>query len=191
MCIPDRPELTKRNVHPRSPRTNPSQKSRVERGDQTGFMATARQVAEANVPVPTASPFMFELTAAAHNTSILESFDYNLATAIVAYPGTTISPGSELRPPEQLEPRLSHPTWQEFLGIHSTPNRGIQTHRPARQTRKGYTPIVFRYRRRRRPTRAHLCTMWDSFPCNEAARTPTSERQTERRDPSKPATSHS
>jgi len=78
-------------------------------------MATARQVAEANVPVPTASPFMFELTAAAHNTSILESFDYNLATAIVAYPGTTISPGSELTPPEQLEPRLSHPTRQEFL----------------------------------------------------------------------------
>ena len=53
---------------------------------------------------------MFEFTAeaAAHNTSILEPFDYDLATAIDAFLGTTISPGSDLRPPEQLEPLLSH-----------------------------------------------------------------------------------
>ena len=77
-------------------------------------METVRQVAAANVPVPTASPFRFELTAeaAAHNTGILESFDYDLASAIDAFPGTTISPGSELRPPEQLQPLLRHhPTW--------------------------------------------------------------------------------
>ena len=80
-------------------------------------METVRQVAAANVRVPTASPFRFELTAAAaaHNTGILESFDYDLASAIDAFPGTTISPGSELRPPEQLQPLLRHhPTWQEF-----------------------------------------------------------------------------
>ena len=60
-------------------------------------METVRQVAEANVPVRTASPFMFELTAetTAHITSILELFEYNLATAIDDHPGTTINPGSE------------------------------------------------------------------------------------------------
>ena len=49
-------------------------------------METVRQVAAANVRVPTASPFRFELTAeaAAHNTGILESFDYDLASAIDA-----------------------------------------------------------------------------------------------------------
>ena len=99
MCIP--------NLAPNSPL--PAITS-FERGDKAGFMETVRQVAEANVRVPTASPFMFEFTAevAAHNTSILEPFDYDLATAIDAIPGTTISPGSELRPPEQLEPLLSH-----------------------------------------------------------------------------------
>ena len=80
-----------------------------EQGDKAGFMETVRQVAAANVRVPTASPFRFELTAeaAAHNTGILESFDYDLASAIDAFPGTTISPGSELRPPEQLQPLLN------------------------------------------------------------------------------------
>ena len=99
-----------------------------------------------------------EFTAAEteHNTSILESFDYDLATDIDAYPGETISPGSELRPPGQLEPLLRHhPTWQEFhvhadmlFGKHSTPNRGRQAHRPARQTRKDDALVVFRYRLR-------------------------------------------
>ena len=75
-------------------------------------METVRQVAERwqRRTSPTTSPFMFEFTAeaAAHNTSILEPFDYDLATAIDAFLGTTISPGSDLRPPEQLEPLLSH-----------------------------------------------------------------------------------
>ena len=80
MCIPDL-----------APNSSLSEITSFERGDKAGFMETVRQVAAANVRVPTASPFMFELTAeaAAHNTGILESFDYDLASAIDAFPGTT------------------------------------------------------------------------------------------------------
>ena len=158
-------------------------------------------MAEANVPVPT-SPFTFEFTAAAteHNTSILESFDYDLATDIDAYPGKTISPGSELRQPGQLEPLLRHhPTWQEFhvhedmlYRIHSTPNRGRQAAptRPANTKRRCPRRVSVQTAHGGSQTRPGQSapTVRGGFLCNETESTPTPERQTERRDPLKPAT---
>ena len=96
--------------HKLTPLSNHEFRAREQGGLYGDGQAGGREVAEANVRVPTTSPFMFEFTAeaAAHNTSILEPFDYDLATAIDAFLGTTISPGSDLRPPEQLEPLLSH-----------------------------------------------------------------------------------
>ena len=125
-----------------APNSPLSEITSFELGNKAGFMEieTVRQVAEANVPVPTASPFMFELAAeaAAHNTSILESFDYDLDMAIGNHPGTAISPGSELRPPEQHEPPPPDLTERRHtVQIHLRPNRGIKAHRPARQPRQG------------------------------------------------------
>ena len=76
-----------------------------------------RQVAATDVPAPKASPFRYEFTeeAAAHNTTVLEAYDFDLAKVIDASPGSHISYGSELRPAWQLAPLLRHhPTWDEF-----------------------------------------------------------------------------
>ena len=83
-------------------------------------------MAATDVPAPTAGPFRYEFTpeAAEHNTSVLESFDFDLAKVIDSYPGLHISYGSEFRPPWQLEPLLRHhPSWQEF---HDDMLYGIQ-----------------------------------------------------------------
>ena len=182
-----------------------------EQGDKAGFMETVRQVAAANVRVPTASPFRFELTAAAaaHNTGILESFDYDLASAIDAFPGTTISPGSELSPPEQLQPLLRHhPTWGEFhddmlprscgsglrrersakpnprhqrktTPAHPTPSCGVQKVRPTKSTREGHAP-----------DRVPLPNAHGTSQTSQGQSTPpASELRIERLDPSKLATS--
>ena len=85
-AFPTSPRLTEMCIPDLAPNSSLSEITSFERGDKAGFMETVRQVAAANVRVPTASPFMFELTAeaAAHNSGILESFDYDLASAIDA-----------------------------------------------------------------------------------------------------------
>ncbi|EJK46146.1 hypothetical protein THAOC_35200, partial [Thalassiosira oceanica] len=50
-------------------------------GDRAGFFDTVKQVAAAEAPAPTASPFRFEFSAEAaeHNTTVLERYDFDLA----------------------------------------------------------------------------------------------------------------
>ena len=52
--------------------------------------------------------FEYTADATAHNSTILENVDFDLAELIDGNPGTTISYGSELRPWEQLFPLLRH-----------------------------------------------------------------------------------
>ena len=81
-------------------------------------MQTVRWVATATVPTPSASEFQFKMSqsAAEHNTRILSKYDYDLDKAIKANPKSIISPGSELRPKDQLEPLLSHhPNYKRFI----------------------------------------------------------------------------
>ena len=67
-----------------------------EPGESRGLFETVKQVAAAAVATPAASPFQYELlaAAAAHNMSILEPFDNDLATVIDACPGSHISYGA-------------------------------------------------------------------------------------------------
>jgi hypothetical protein len=59
--------------------------------------------------------------AAEHNTKILSKYDYKLDEAIKANPNSIISPGSELRPNNQLNALLSHhPNYDRF--IHNASN---------------------------------------------------------------------
>ena len=95
-------------------------------GDSAGFFETVKQIAATEVPAPKASPFRFEFSAEAaeHNTTVLERYDFDLATVIDDSPGSHNSYGSELRPPWQLEPLLrNHPSWLEF---HDDMVYGIQ-----------------------------------------------------------------
>ena len=55
-------------------------------------------------------------SAAEHNTKILSKYNYDLDKAIKANPKSIISPGSELRPKDQLESLLSHhPNYKRFI----------------------------------------------------------------------------
>ena len=86
-------------------------------------MQTVKWVATASVITPSASEFQFTMSQAAaeHNTKILSKYDYKLDEAIKANPNSIISPGSELRPNNQLNALLSHhPNYDRF--IHNASN---------------------------------------------------------------------
>ena len=64
--------------------------------------------------------FEFSQKAARHNSNILMTHDYDLEKAISAFPGSTVTPGSELRPFLQLDQLLSHHPHFERFKTNST-----------------------------------------------------------------------
>ena len=78
---------------------------------------TILSIFNSQTPTPKASPFIHERTtvAAEHNSALIASFDHDLQATFDAYPGTTISPGSEFRPASILRPLLQgHPYWPKI-----------------------------------------------------------------------------
>ena len=77
-------------------------------------MSTIKRIMIDNPPPLNKSPFRYELSdeAAAHNSSILERFNFDLTRVIAAHPNTEIAYGSEFRQVQVLEPLLHrHPYW--------------------------------------------------------------------------------
>ena len=79
-------------------------------GDWKGFMSNIKHILTSKVPTPHRSEFLFELSqkAAIHNSNLLEKYEFDMAKAIKANPNSIISPGSELRPIDQLSSILAH-----------------------------------------------------------------------------------
>ncbi|EJK49194.1 hypothetical protein THAOC_31959, partial [Thalassiosira oceanica] len=77
--------------------------------DRAGFFETVKQVAATEVPVPTASPFRFEFSAEAadHNTTVLESYDFDLAKVIDDSGGDLCR--AQSAKPHPRQPRQSPP----------------------------------------------------------------------------------
>ena len=78
---------------------------------------TILSVFHSTVPTPKASPFIHErsVAAAAANSVLIAKYDHDLQALFDAHPGTTISPGSEFRPPSILKPLLfGHPFWPKI-----------------------------------------------------------------------------
>ena len=78
---------------------------------------TILSVFHSKTPTPSASPFIHcrTLQAAKTNAELIATFDYDLQKTFNAFPGSTISPGSEFRPIHILRPLLQgHPYWPKI-----------------------------------------------------------------------------
>ena len=81
---------------------------------------TLVSLCERKVKTPRSSPFVHEtnLEAAEKNSSLIASFDFDLQRLIDAFPESTISPGSEFRPVQDIQQVLgSHPFWPKIWDI--------------------------------------------------------------------------
>ena len=84
------------------------------------FIEAVEEVANSPVPTPKKSPVEFSTAKEAllKNSELLEAYDYDLERLLAAFPSTTLDPGSEFRPLEQLEKVLgSHPKFDSFRPI--------------------------------------------------------------------------
>ena len=84
------------------------------------FVSAIEAVCNLPSTAPALHPFLFEPTeeAANHNRTILQSHNNHLGDVIDSYPNSTISYGSEFRPPAVLKPFLSsHPLWPKLDSI--------------------------------------------------------------------------
>ena len=103
--LPNDPAMIFVNKIPRPPKQPPKHHHSI---------ATIKSICSSVVPTPSASPFRHETSesAAEFNSNLIASFDHNLQRLFNAYPGTTISPGSEFCPLSSIAPLLRHhPFW--------------------------------------------------------------------------------
>jgi hypothetical protein len=87
------------------------------------FIKNLRTVFHATVPTPTKSPIHFDVlpSALAHNSRLLESCDHDFERFLNNKGTTTLSPGSEFRPLDQLILILgTHPNFPELAEIVTT-----------------------------------------------------------------------
>ena len=80
-------------------------------------LQTILDIFHSSTPTPKASPFVHKRSAQAakFNSNLIATFDYDLKKTFDAFPGTTISPGSEFRPVPILRPLLQgHPFWPKI-----------------------------------------------------------------------------
>ena len=80
-------------------------------------LKTILDIFHSQTPTPQASPFMHErsVEAAETNSQLIARFNYDLQCTFEAFPNTIISPGSEFRPPNVLQPLLQgHPFWPKI-----------------------------------------------------------------------------
>ena len=86
----------------------------------SSFIKKVAEVANSPVPTPASPPIEFSTSehALEKNSELLARFDYDLDQLLTAYSTTTLHPGSEFRPIEQLEKVLgSHPLFDSFCPI--------------------------------------------------------------------------
>ena len=99
------------------------------------FVCKILSIIATECPEPSMHPFVFEFSenASEHNKTILSSFNHHLGHAIAGFPGSSISYGSEFRPPCQLEALLrDHPSWPNLLDLFTHGSRyPIQAREPA------------------------------------------------------------
>ncbi len=84
------------------------------------FLPTITNIINTPVGVPESSGLQFQLTEAAaiHNMNLLRLHGNCLQTLIISSPGTIISPGSEFRPADVLDPLfLHHHNWPKAKAI--------------------------------------------------------------------------
>jgi len=82
------------------------------------FVRAVMYVCDLVCPEPSNPPFHFNPTqeAAQHNGAVFSAFGNNLGAVIDAYPSSSISYGSEFRPPDQLQQIWGHhPFWPKLL----------------------------------------------------------------------------
>ncbi len=84
------------------------------------FLPTISQIINHQVPTPVHPPLLFELSdrAAIHNRLLLQQHGNSIHDLISAYPNSFLSPGSEFRPIQVLEPLLMHHhNWPKIKNI--------------------------------------------------------------------------
>ena len=84
------------------------------------FIDAVAEVASSPVPTPNKPPVEFSTSAEAvlRNSELLAAYDYDLERLLTAFPSTTLDPGSEFRPIDQLEKVLgSHPKFDSFRPV--------------------------------------------------------------------------
>jgi hypothetical protein len=74
------------------------------------FLPTIQAILHQTIPTPLAVPFMFKLSdkAAAHNTKLLEEYNFNMQEVLEAHCHSFMGYGSEFRPVHMIEPLLLH-----------------------------------------------------------------------------------
>ena len=106
--LPNNPSLIFTNKIRRPQLANPTHTHKIDT-----ILAISKEV----VPAPLPSLFQHETSAEAakFNSDLIESFDFDLQKLFDAYPGTTISPGSEFRPLSSISQLLRHhPFWERI-----------------------------------------------------------------------------
>ena len=106
--LPNDPKLIFTHKIQRPPLATPTHEHKIE---------TILNICNEQVPAPRPSPFRHQTTAdaAEFNSKLIASFGFDLQRLFDAYPGTTISPGSEFRPLGSIAQLLRyHPFWNKI-----------------------------------------------------------------------------
>ena len=100
-------------------------------------------------PTPCASPFIHERSteAAEKNSELIANFDFDLQKTFNAFPHSTISPGSEFRQAEVLEPLLRfHPFWPKIAReLRDGATYTFKNPKPSDETRRAENEALITY----------------------------------------------